>query len=929
MAGLTGLCALIGLLLSIWTASTANTVADLTLRSEANTPPKRLATKPFRFIPNAAKAGFSAQTSRYAVHAQPGRISIEWAGAPSSLVMRPIGGRAVGAAGIEGHYNRHTGLDTRTPKLPFEGTHFGRIKYAAIYRGIDLDLYGNRGRLEYDFIVGPGADPSSIRMAFDGADELIVARDGALVIRAGMHTFRQPRPVIYQRVSGRNQPITGGFVLHPDATVGFRLGDYDPRLTVIIDPILEYGSFDGGPGTDQIQAITTDAQGNTYVTGMTTSGGLQGGTVTRCTTSGCIAGGSASRDIFVSKFSAGGQLVFTTYLGGQGRESGQGIAVDATGIYVGGWTSSPDFPVSDASQLNLGGGSAPNDQGFRDAFAAKLSLGGNSVLYATYLGGTADDAALALRIDGSGRAYLTGFTVSSNFPLSGTPYQGMTAGFKDAFVTRLTSAGSLDYSTYLGGQGDDVARDLAVDTSGRVTLTGFTGSGNYDNSALPQATTPFPTTASAYDIFCGTAETIPVFGSPIGGRCNGKGTPTQASTAYDAFVTRIDPAQATASAQLLYSTFLGGGRYDYGNSVALDSNGDIIVGGETMAADFPVTMETCADSDDDGRCDLRSADGFIAKIHPAGAGSADLVFARYLAGDAEDMIQAITLDSADRIYTTGSTTSRNFPVLNPIQSSLPQRQDEAVLVLHRDAFVSGFSSDGSQLNFSSYLGGRGDDQGTSIALDGDGAMHVGGYTVSANLPTSAGAAQLVHGDHQADDSVTADDGFLLRVGAQNGDLAVALNHDAPNPLTLGQSVTFTAVITNLGTDTAEGVTLTDALPSQAIIFDTAQSDSSCRQYSGAIECAAGSIGAGQNKSLRIVVKPKNQGDYSHTVSISGLLNESDTTNNQTTSVLHVAYIASPESGSAALGPIGLLLIVPPAALMMFRRWRLRVDDGAC
>lgn len=924
MTGLAYLGAVVVVLLPIWPhASTANAIADFSSPSSTITRPQQQAANSFEFIADANESGFSGQTSRYTVHARPGQIHIEWASAPTTLIMRPIGGHPVQAIGVEARNDRHGHLGPRASSLPFDPVRFDKLRYPEIYQGIDLDLYSNRDRLEYDFIVSPGAEPTTIRMAFEGADGLVLAQDGALIIRAGMHTFRQPRPVIYQRIGDHDRPIAGDFVLYPDATIGFRLGDYDPLFAVIIDPILEYGSFIGGSGTDQIQAITTDAQGNTYVTGMTTSGGLPGG------------GTTADQDAFVSKFAANGIPEFTIYLGGTDLESGQGIAVDASGIYVSGWTSSLDFPVTDASHLNLGSALNYSDPTLdpsyrlRDAFVAKLSPTDGSVLYTTYLGGTADDAALALQIDGSGRAYVTGFTASSDFPMSGTPYQDASGGLKDAFVTRITSTGSLDYSTYIGGQGEDVARDIAVDASGRVTLTGFTGSGDYDNSAPPNATTPFPTTANAYDIYCGIAETITVSGSPTAGRCNGKGTSTQSSTAYDAFVTRLDPAQTPASAQLIYSTFLGGGRYDYGNSVALDTIGDIIIGGETVAADFPVTMEPCSDNDNDGRCDLRSADGFIAKIHPAGAGSADLVFARYLAGDAEDIIQAITLDTADRIYATGSTTSRDFPVLNPIQSSLPQRQDEAVLVLHRDAFLSEFSADGSQFNFSSYLGGRGDDQGTAIALDTNGVVHLGGYTVSANLPTSADAAQSAHGDLQTGNAVTADDGFLLRVGTQGGDLAVTLSHNAPDPLTLGETVTFTAVITNLGTNTAEGVTLTDVLPPQAVIFDATQSDPSCSQYSGTIECVAGSIGAGQSKSLNIVVKPKNQGDYTHTVSTSGLLSEADSSNNQAASVLHVAYVASSEGGSAAVGPISLLLIVSPAALMIFRRWRLRVGDEAC
>jgi|GEM_PF-4479604 len=928
IAGVTALSVIAGFLLALPPHS--DSIPDNLDHSLQASPTALRDIGPIEFIPNAAEAGFDTHTRDYTVHARPGRIRIEWPGQRGTLDMRPVGGR---------ENVRATGVIRREPNPLREGG-LERIRYGNIYEGIDLELYGNRGRLEYDFIVAPGAAPESIRLAFTGADQIFVDQNDALTVRSGAHTFRQPRPVVYQTIGGKRRPIDGDFVIYRDATVGFRIGDYDPRFALIIDPILEYGSFVGGTGTDQVQSIATDALGNTYVTGTTTSGGLPGVTVTRCTSGGCSTGGTIDHDVFVSKFAADGQLEFTTYLGGQGYESGQGIAVDATGIYIGGWTSSRDFPVTDGSQLNLGSGTAPNDQGFRDAFVAKLSPTGDSVLYATYIGGSADDAGLALRIDGSGQAYIAGFTTSSDLPSAGTPYQTALAGKEDAFVARLDATGTLNYGSYLGGQSDDVARDLAVDAAGRITLTGYTGSGDYDNSSPPNAMTPFPTTSNAYDIYCGIAETIAVVGSPTKGRCNGKGTPTQASTDYDAFVTRIDPSLSPASAQLLYSSYLGGGRYDYGNTVAVDSSGDIVVGGVTVAADFPVTMETCSDSDDDGRCDNRSADGFIAKIHPAGAGASDLVFARYLAGDAEDTIQSLTLDSASRIYVTGSTTSRDFPVVNPIQPTLPQRQDEAVLVLHRDAFVSEFSADGAQQELSSYLGGRGDDQGTSIALDSNGVVHLGGYTVSANLPISTNAAQSSHGDLQTGDAVTADDGFLLRVGTQSGDLSVALSHNAPDPLTLGQTVTFTAVVTNLSTtDTADGVTLTDIPPIHAegtaltelfpaLVFDADQSDPSCRQYAGIVQCAPGSIGPGQDKRIAIAFKPKNQGDYTYTVSTSGWQSETDSSNNEASAILHVAYVSSPESGSAAMSPISLLMIGLMAALVAFRRWRLRADGEA-
>ncbi|MFC1476227.1 SBBP repeat-containing protein, partial [Candidatus Zixiibacteriota bacterium] len=245
-----------------------------------------------------------------------------------------------------------------------------------VYSGIDLRYYGNGRRLEYDFVVSPGADPSRIEIQYEGALSLSVNPNGELVVATEWGEVIEQRPVVYQMQDGVRKSIAGEYLLARDNTFGFSLGkNYDPALPLVIDPVLTY----------------------------------------------------------------------STYLGGSDGEIGYGIAVDGSGnAYITGITSSTDFPTENPYQADFGGG--------WDAFVTKLNISGNDLVYSTYLGGSVLEFVSDISVDDSGNAYITGYTSSTDFPTE-NPYQAdHGGGWDDAFVTKLNSSGNtLVYSTFLGG----------------------------------------------------------------------------------------------------------------------------------------------------------------------------------------------------------------------------------------------------------------------------------------------------------------------------------------------------------------------------------------------------------------------------------------------------------------------------------------------
>jgi hypothetical protein len=512
----------------------------------------------------------------------------------------------------------HTGLPT-----------YSRVRLSRVYPGIDLVYYGTQGQLEYDFVVAPGAQTEAIHLSFKGEKHLAITANGDLDLEGqyGSATFN--KPVVYQEVNGHRRPVAASFRLETDNSVSFAVAGYDRTLSLVIDPVLVYSTYLGGSGSTQGQGdvgngIAVDAAGNAYVVGTTTSLDfpVSAHPFQRHNTAALDGNG---KTVFVSKLNAAGTALFySTYLGGTGGDSGYGIAVDPVGhAFVTGATYSTNFPVTCGAFQTINPSTAA---GAPTAFVTELTPGGTELVYSTYLGGSGNpvdldplgDAAQAIVVQ-AGKAYVTGYTHSSDFPVTDNAFQTQFAGsgtIGNAFVTELNAAGTgLVYSTFLGGSGSngtgDFGNALAIDGSGDIFVTGTTNSSN------------FPVTQ-------GSLQT------------NYLGSAT-------AFVTELNPD----GSDQVYSTFLGGSGGDSAQAIAVDSAGSTYVGGITSSADFPLTAGVI-EGTNVGIGQYYGPNGggaFVAKLKQDGTA---LAYSTYFEGQATT-VSGLVVDGAGNAYLTGNT----------------------------------------------------------------------------------------------------------------------------------------------------------------------------------------------------------------------------------------------------------------------------------
>jgi len=557
-----------------------------------------------------------------------------------------------------------------------------------IYPGIDLKYSSDgNGQAAYEFIAAPGADIAQIKVTYEGVEETSLDSDGKLILKTkwGDMIAAIKSPADSPRPLGEGSGVravlfgTAGFSQSSEKTIGFET-DRSTRLTTGGQSLaqgksgtltLSYSTYLGGGDWDYGKGIAVDSGGHVYVTGYTHSSNFP--TLNPYQTDQ----GVWDVDVFVTKLSnSGNSLIYSTYLGGRSDDRGYDIAVDGGNAYVTGTTNSNNFPTLNPYQGTY-------QRGYSDVFVTKLSNSGNSLIYSTYLGGGSGyDEGYGIAVDGSGNAYVTGATESSNFPTQ-NPFQdtygGGTYPYGDAFATKLSSSGnSLIYSTYLGGGDSDWGNGIAVDGSGNAYVTGDTWS--YD----------FPT-LNPYQTY-------------IGGGFHGS----------NVFVTKL----SSSGNALVYSTYLGGGGDDDGYDIAVDGSGYAYVTGVTDSPNFPTLNPYQATNQG-------YVNAFVTKL--SGAGNS-LIYSSYLGGGGYDWGGGIAVDGSGNAYVTGRTYSSNFPTLNPYQTYQGPSG-------YLDAFVTKLSSSGNTLIYSTYLGGRDYDEGTGIVVDGSGNVYVTGETQSGDFPT--------------------------------------------------------------------------------------------------------------------------------------------------------------------------------------------------
>ena len=628
---------------------------------------------------------------------------------PRSVVrMRLVGASPAEVSGVDPLPGRSHFLIGRDPtRWRTDAPTFARVRSRGVYRGIDLVHYGTEDRqLEYDLVVAPGADPRVIKLAFDGVDRLQLV-NGVLVLHVGETQLRLDKPHVYQTSAGGRRIVAGSWMLQDGATVGFHLGPYDPRQELVIDPTVALATYVGGGGVDQAFAIALAGDGSVFLTGNTVSADFP-------TTVGSVQPASGGGvDAFVVKlnptFTA---RVYSTFLGGAGNDAGRGIAVDAAGnAYVTGFTTSANFPTTTGAFQETPPAGEP--AGTANAFVVKLNPLGSALVYGTYLGGTGSDIGLAIAIDGSGGAYVTGGTFSADFPITLGAAQLIPGGDRDAFVTRLSPSGAgLVYSTFLGGAGTDVGNAITVDTTGTAYVTGSTTC-----AAAPCSTlTDFPTTP-------GVIQAVRPPGEPAG--------------VADAFVTKLG-----ALGGLIYSTYLGGIAADEGLGIVVDDLGDAIVTGGTSSANFPFSAGFPLFTG--------ALQAFLTKLNPAASA---VMFSRpvptgaTVTGQTRDVLPSapslalgLARDNGGNLYIVGSEVRAGGP--------------------QTDAFVIQFGPSGTSPSAQIFIGGTGDDFGLAIAVDPGGSdAFVAGQTTSASGIATAGVVQPTLGGGV--------DGFVAKVSGFN------------------------------------------------------------------------------------------------------------------------------------------------------------------
>jgi Beta-propeller repeat len=305
-----------------------------------------------------------------------------------------------------------------------EDSHFARVRYRSIYKGIDLVFVSNSGQLEYTFELEPHADPQVIRVRSYGA-ACSLTRDGNWTIRTPGVEIVQLHPLAFQPSKDLERPVACRYVVRGKHEVMLEMGNYDRNRPLTIDPTLTFSTFVGGSGLDAIFGMTTDLSGNVYIACERSSGSLWSSAVA----------GQSSRDAFVAKLnSTGTTVLYTVYLGGSGNDAARAIAVDLQGnVHVAGVTQSTDFPVTS-------GAFSVSAPGPASAFVAKLDTFGRLV-YSTYLGAVVAGSTAAVATDSSGAAYLAGQTDSPSLPLTGGAVQGTyQGGQSDCFISKLNAA---------------------------------------------------------------------------------------------------------------------------------------------------------------------------------------------------------------------------------------------------------------------------------------------------------------------------------------------------------------------------------------------------------------------------------------------------------------------------------------------------------
>ncbi|UCG62910.1 MAG: SBBP repeat-containing protein [Candidatus Zixiibacteriota bacterium] len=562
---------------------------------------------------------------------------------------------------------------------------YSSILYRNIYNGINLRYYGNGSELEYDFIVAPGVDPSQIQIRYDGIESLAVNGDGELEVTTLWGTIIESCPYIYQVDGDEQIELSGSYELISDNSFGFAVDAiYDARLPVVIDPILTYSTYFGGTRADYAVTLEIDDARNVYIAGVTSSSDFPLLFPYQATYGGSI-------DAFVTKMELDGTLLFSTYFGGVGAEEWPTMALDDEfNIYISGRTFSSDFPAYLGYSNEMNGNS--------DLFAFKLNSTGDQLIYSSFLGGSADEYAGYVDVDPNRRFYVFAITESDDYPLVNhfQTYPSQNPVSYDLCLTRFNTAGNdLEYSTYLGGTEDESALGIAVDAAGCAHVCGYTYSPEFpvENpyDAVQEGCDGFITKFSPegnsliFGTFFGGTENDWIEAIDVDGE---GGVYVTGSTRSDDFPL-VNPFQSefrggvdlitdlfaskfnSTGTTLIYSTYLGGTGDDFVEKILIDDLGVAIISGYTYSADFPLVNPLFSDLNG-------IYDASLSALGPTGN---ELTFGTYLGGSETEIGWDLAVDEVRNVYLVGFTKSPDFPLVDPIQTTLKGTFDGFVAII--------------------------------------------------------------------------------------------------------------------------------------------------------------------------------------------------------------------------------------------------------
>lgn len=664
-----------------------------------------------------------------------------------ALRMRFEGGNRAAAIqpedALPGRANYFLGNDSRRWRqdIPL----YGKVRYRNVYPATDVVFYGNPQDLEYDLVLQPGADPRKIRVAYTGVKNVRLDADGDLLLRLGTGEIREHKPKIVQ--SGKS--IDGHFVLLGRNRVGFAVAAYDKTQPLTIDPVVNYATYLGGSSGETGAGVAMDQQGNILIAGQTQSSDFPAPNPLYPYTEAASTGGPGV-SIFVAKInpaaSGAASLVWATFFGGKSGDWASAIAVDPSGNpYITGTTGSPDFPTKGAFQSQAGSGNITGGQSCGGtingagtnsvgicptAFVVKFNAAGNQLVYSSYLGGEDGDSGYAIAVDASGNTYVAGQTYSTFFPVR-NPYQMHRTGTYNGFLSVVAPNGaSLLYSTYLGGETKDYISGLAVDASGKVYAGGVTSSTHfpvtqtaylssrqgpaYDGFVAKFDPTQTGGASLLYSSYLGgtggnttvnavasdsagniystgstNSSAFPVTANAFQNQSASAGLDAMGYAFTDAFINKLNPS-AQGTAQIVYSTYVGGEFYDYGYGIAVDSSGRIAIAGATDTIDFPVTpdaFECCFDGA------LGAYRGFVVRADPSKSGTAGKLYSTLVGGiTGSDSLYSIAIDSAgNNLAVAGTVTSPEIPVTASAFQNKYKYQGGGIAGAPGTAFVAHFN----------------------------------------------------------------------------------------------------------------------------------------------------------------------------------------------------------------------------------------------